>query len=369
MDRVRICLSPRAWNVLEEDMSTFGVEKTLAGMINAVVSSSWETSEASISLARDRKERELARALQEMKYLDTYRNDTLLLHFDQKKESLSSVEADLVSRLADSHASSLLKKVRAFPRGESRVIRLRKDVREIVGVGDGASCPEGKHYSKTSEYIKALVEFYAEKPLFEREGIIFGDLIAGLQREVEAASGDRRVLLLTLKTPTRPKYEVKPYRIMSDKGMNYHYLVCLSRPCSDPFEPYRVASFRVSRIESFKPYAKSHGSGSLTKAQVKSVEAAIKEKGVQYLVGDPFSCKIRLTEAGYGKFQSILHLRPIAKSVERLSDGGCIAEFDCTEMQIEHYFFKFGKDAEVLEPRLLRERFCEMHRAAADLCG
>ena len=39
--------------------------------------------------------------------------------------------------------------------------------------------------------------------------------------------------------------------------------------------------------------------------------------------------------------------------------------FQCTEAQAEFYFFKFGKDAQIVRPLRLREKFQAMYEAAA----
>ena len=39
--------------------------------------------------------------------------------------------------------------------------------------------------------------------------------------------------------------------------------------------------------------------------------------------------------------------------------------FYCTQQQAEYYFFKFGKDAEILEPATLRSRFQKLYLEAA----
>jgi predicted DNA-binding transcriptional regulator YafY len=38
--------------------------------------------------------------------------------------------------------------------------------------------------------------------------------------------------------------------------------------------------------------------------------------------------------------------------------------FKCTEAQAEFYFFKFGKDAEILEPEELRNKLANMYDEA-----
>ena len=77
------------------------------------------------------------------------------------------------------------------------------------------------------------------------------------------------------------------------------------------------------------------------------------DKGIPFLLNDVVEIGIRLTPEGISKYNSILHLRP--PYTRKTKDGLYI--FHSTEMQIEFYFLKFGKDAEVLYPQSLRNKF------------
>ena len=70
---------------------------------------------------------------------------------------------------------------------------------------------------------------------------------------------------------------------------------------------------------------------------------------------------VRLTEDGVRKYQSQIYLRP---SCSRAITGEGDYSFFCTPRQAEYYFFKFGKDAEILSPPGLRERFLSLYADA-----
>ena len=84
--------------------------------------------------------------------------------------------------------------------------------------------------------------------------------------------------------------------------------------------------------------------------------------GVQFMVGSEAEIHVKLTDAGVSKYRRQTHLRP---PLVRELDGTYI--FQCTTAQAEFYFFKFGKDAEILLPADLRERFKAMYEAAANI--
>ncbi len=60
-------------------------------------------------------------------------------------------------------------------------------------------------------------------------------------------------------------------------------------------------------------------------------------------------------------YRSMLHLRPqyLKKTDNR------IYEFNCSIHQAHNYFFKFGEDAIILEPKSLASSFADKYQRAA----
>ncbi len=81
------------------------------------------------------------------------------------------------------------------------------------------------------------------------------------------------------------------------------------------------------------------------------------------MVGNESEIYVKLTKAGVNKYHRQTHLRP---SLVREQEDG-VYVFKCTTVQAEFYFFKFGKDAEILFPIDLRERFESMYKDAANI--
>lgn len=79
------------------------------------------------------------------------------------------------------------------------------------------------------------------------------------------------------------------------------------------------------------------------------------------MVGGEAEIHVRFTKAGVYKYRRQTHLRP---PLVREQDD--VYVFRCTTAQAEFYFFKFGRDAEILLPVDLRERFKSMYEAAAN---
>lgn len=244
-------------------------------------------------------------------------------------------------------------------------IRLRNNIYDMVHPANGSDWPEGRYYATAGDYLKAVVEDYASRTFYEREGIICGEVLDTLNLELEPRLPDRRLLVIETAgrgVPTN-SFAVKPYAVLPDTGGNYHYLVGMSKRF-DTREPYKPVSFRISRILRVRPRPKSYASGKITQNELKSLKAALKKNGVQYLVGEASISRVNLSADGVKMFNSVLHMRPQPVSTVHLDDGSSILEFDCTEKQLSDYFFKFGSNAHILAPDTLAAAFEEKYESA-----
>ena len=102
-------------------------------------------------------------------------------------------------------------------------------------------------------------------------------------------------------------------------------------------------------------------SGHISKQEADRIQKDIANRNVQFLAGSDEQILVRLTEDGVRKYQSQIYLRP---SCSQAITGEGDYSFFCTPRQAEYYFFKFGKDAEILSPPGLRERFLSLYADA-----
>ena len=148
--------------------------------------------------------------------------------------------------------------------------------------------------------------------------------------------------------------------MFSDKGYNYNYLVGLSKEANAK-EDEIIASFRISNISSYKSTGRS---GRLSEAQKKEIAGKIHAVGVQFLVNNPETIAVRLTDKGKKMYERQAHLRPAYQTRIDNHDGTWTYEFACTARQVRYFFFKYGADAEVLYPAYLRDSFREQYEEA-----
>lgn len=316
----RVNLSSFARSVIEFDMSLFDPEGSVSGFLNRIITAFWESAEASVDLATEERRQQL---------------------------TSGGFEPEIVSRLVEEHRTLLIRKLQEYPSGDSLSFRLNNRNHKLL-YEDRA---ESTAYSAPSKYLKALFEEYARLSPSKRERIYYDSII---KQQLEPAMAGGNLLEVQLGSKA---FFVKPYGIMSDPFNSHLYLVGLSYSTGEALEKETIASFRISRIKQVKQKKQR---GKLSAEERRTVEKHLRQVGVQYLLGSSGQIKVRLSPAGRQAFLQRSYMRPVPEQVQ-----DDIYTFNCTQMQIQNYFISFGKDAEVLEPLSLRERFAVVYREAA----
>jgi len=267
--------------------------------------------------------------------------EILHLGIEESSPTLELLKKDLKKKL-ESKAGS-------YEGGETLTFRL--NIKNYNYLTKNPLCNENLYYTSISRYVKAVLEEYARLPLIKREPFLYKEHFDTITDAIQNAH------LLHISLQGAKEYDVYPYAIRTDLSETAHYLVCCSiNPETLKKEPH---SFRISGLKSVDS---TRLSGKLTKEDKKHIEQRIQERGVQFLsYADDIPIKIRLTPRGKQIYQNSPHLRPPYDT--ELSKGD-IYVFHCTESQARFYFVKFGKEAEVLEPKELREKFKAIYSKA-----
>lgn len=332
--RQHLNLSEYALNIIENDKDIFLDKPSRERMLNIIFSMYRDYADASIRTACER-----------------YREQ---LEMQTGAVPDSSTKADTISALVKSYRADLIKKSTAYPREHTFKFQLDRENYKYMADWRDTEEAYGEYGCR---YIKAVLEEYARKPYVEREAIICRNLIETVNACVESH------LALTVTLNNGVRYEIRPYGVFVDRGNNYHYLVGYSRKAREQ-EADKPSSFRISNIRDYKLY---YGrSGKITQLQSKELERRINSAGVQFLLQETDMICIKLTKRGKSMYESQLHLRPpFVKRKENL-DGTWTYEFYCTKRQTQVYFFKFGAEAEVLNPTDLRLLFASQYKKAVE---
>lgn len=343
--RQHLSLSATAWAVLQDDRQDFGGGRSWAGILNYVFAVYRDKADASISVAVERR-----RAQYEEKLVGV---------------AAPAVRKAVLEALLADYTEELIKKAAQNgatpPDKESFKFRLDRD--NYAFREQWLDSPDAQYYGgRFSRYLRAVLEEYAAKTVYQREAIYFDPQMRLIQ--ASAANGE----LLRIRLKKGSEFEVRPYGVLGDRQETYHYLVGLSRPdgTREPEKPY---NFRLSNI--VKLEVSFRRSGRLTKEERDKIEDRIRSVGVQFLGQQQETIRIRLTEKGRQEYGRQLHLRPAARERTAVDDGLYHWEytFNCTPFQAQTYFLKFCGKAKVVAPQSLRDIFAQEYRSGLRACG
>ena len=205
-----------------------------------------------------------------------------------------------------------------------------------------------------SQYFCRLLMSYCDKPLNEREQIIFRDNYELLD---EACKSNRPVAFTTIWNKD-VVHEVIPYQVVIGQGEMFNYLVCAEQ---DERSGVQVAkTFRLNRITNLN---RSNRMGTISDDVKRHLDMMLRY-GPQFAINDDEESCVRLTDYGEKAFSRIYYGRPCVDRVEHREDGHYYY-FMGSKDQIFLYFRRFGfDDAEVIAPESLRQKMISFHRDA-----
>ena len=337
-NKLRIPLSAFAAQVIESDCFSFSKKKTT--LINAVILNSYQNADCSISIRLKKYREELSGYSANLKLKG---NDELI------EKIITGKRKELEKAYA-----------KRYPSDVNWQITLSKRVKELL-TEDPYTSEELYYGQKPGHYIRALIEEYALKPYYMREEIAFKPIFDLANMAIDGQ------YILSITNHRGNHFTIKPYGIKSDPLSMFHYLIgynAINAPAKPGYKAASdILSFRMSRLDSVEIQYLS--SGKLTHKELETLESEIEKKGVQFVTSEKSIIKVWLSDAGIKRYESQAHLRPPVLSID--SKDHHIYCFECTDAQILFYFFEFGKDAKILSPSELAERFKIKYKDAFDL--
>lgn len=348
-NKQRINLSDRAYAVLLNDSDAFRAEdstkKQRSGpasyIINHIFRCFRETAHSSVALACQNRKVELEKALAPVQPAAAREHAIQLL----MEEYQTQLAEELGRRGEKGHGFSF-----------------RIDIENLSYLASEDSQRERRFYSdRVGDYIKAVLEEYAELPPVERERIYYRNILD----EIQLAIAQRTMLKLTMRTVSKGRngtanniLYVKPLGVQQDSEGLYNYLVGINATVKGG--PWAPGAIRLTSIKDAH-YLKQ--AAAVTKEERKFIKNEIRRNGVQYLSdsGSAGIVKVRFTPEGERQYYRILHLRPLYTT----HPEPLVYEFSCTRFQAETYFFRYGHNVKILEPKNLADKFMRRYQSAA----
>lgn len=349
-NKQRLNLSAKAYATLLNDIDAFRSadisvregREIPSHVLNRIFRCFRETARSSIALALTNRRMELEKLLAAIQP-DPARKKAIQLLLDDYQKQLVS---EAMRRSEKGHAFSF---------------RLDKNSMEYLAIGEGQH--EGEFYdNNVGQYIKAVIEEYAELPYVERESIYHKEF----RDEIQLGIAGGKMLKLALHSTKTVNGSVrsnlmyvKPVAIKRDSELLYNYLVGLT--ASSKEDPWSVGAIRLTKIKECRHLEQT---ASISGEKKKEIEDAIRKNGVQYLSASHVEkIVVQFTPEGERLYQQLLHLRPLFAA----NPKPLVYEFECTPFQAETYFFKYGHNTKILEPQSLATKFLRRYQSAARL--
>ena len=340
-NKLRIPLSAYASQIIEEDCFNFSLKKTT--LINSIIINYYQQAECTISLR-----------------IKDYRDEIERFLGSARANENKSVINTIITEKANSLAAKYTKKK---PADVNWQITLNKQVKTFL-TEDSYTREDLYYGSKPGHYIRALLEEYTNLPYYLREEIVFKNIIDRIN------SGIKEQSILNVKTAKGSHIFIKPFAIKTDPLSMFHYLIGYNINFNNPqnntsesfFNP-PVMSIRISRLSTVE--IQYTPSGALSPKEKRLLLNELEKKSVLFVSGKSTTVKLWLSDAGIRKYESQIHMRPLA--VEKDPDNYHVYIFECTEAQAFFYFFKFGKDAKILYPNSLALLFKRAYSDALNM--
>ncbi len=336
-NKQRVNISKSAYNTLEMDVKDFHLSSKDA-LINRLI------------LFRER------HLLDTDEHIRKYRTNLI---YDLNKIGVDISKSDIIDRLVDSEIMKI--KEQNFSNATHKrnqkgfYMRISKNARRWL---ESENNTEDLYYSSLEQFINTAIEDYAGKSNYERECIIFDEFIGRLSTYIK-----EKVWLNLYNAEHNTSSRIYPIIIDSDIMNTHAYLACYQPSEDGSLKPvtYRISSLS-SEVVPINGYDRM-----VSDEEYNKMREMILERGIQFLSSPAVDIEIRLNEFGIKAYERTLPLRPDYVSLRPVEGGDsnnkdAIYRFHCTEKQAEYYFFRFGRDAQILAPNHLRERFIALYK-------
>lgn len=206
-----------------------------------------------------------------------------------------------------------------------------------------------------SQYLRRMLMSYCEKPIYEREKIIFHEKVEFLK---EACASGREISFTTIYNP-KVIHHVIPYDLTHGSEERFNYL--LGQENNENLKKKMAVSYRLCRIN--RPTC-SITSGTIDEPIRRYLDLT-KRNSPQYPINEDTESCVRLSEFGQQLFKMIYFGRPAVIRREKEKDGDMLYYFQSPVYQLFRYFVRFNAaEAEVLYPEHLRERLRRFYESA-----
>lgn len=222
--------------------------------------------------------------------------------------------------------------------------------------------PDQQNY--LGDYLSKILNEYASLPYSEREKIYCYEVWRSINHKI------KKGIPFIYQDGSTQEY-LLPYKILTSIIAPYNYVLFKTwhpnnkKNHKPTLSCKRLLKINKHNIKNFEPDSDEY---IITAEDKKLYEGRLKEKDVMFIPQRSREAKVKLSEKGVSTYNSRIHMRPICTNIEDCQDGsGKIYTFNCSESQLEFYFFTFGNEAKVLKPERIRKRIQMRYEQALKL--
>ncbi len=223
-------------------------------------------------------------------------------------------------------------------------------------VAEDAFC---NYFDSYGSYFNTLLLDYFSEPMAKRETILYKE---NYDKLVERCQNQDAI---TITTRNKKSHKIIPYKLVQGHNGMFTYLLC--GEAADTFLNNEPNVNKVMEARCYHLYAIEHvdldksNNQKLTK-QVKQYLKMMMKKGPEHAINASEKAIIRMNEDGHELFQRVYNDRPIPDGKPEKDGDYYLYKFsDISTNQLFFYFRRFGPDAEILEPKSLRDRLINFY--------
>ena len=189
-------------------------------------------------------------------------------------------------------------------------------------------------YESASLYFRNLIYSYLSLKSYERENIIYNDILKKFNKAIE----NKRILKIKI---DNDEFNILPFKALNNLDDKYTYLLALKADRT----PFSINISKIINIIETKDYYK------LTTDEIDHLNLII-NKNIEYPNLTNEIVKIRLTDLGIKLYEKNYYNRP-----EYIKRSGNYFYFNNSLNQLFDYFMPFGKKCKIIENNKLKKMF------------
>ena len=239
---------------------------------------------------------------------------------------------------------------------------------DVISLMEAAGLSSKSYSSDCSAYYMQFVDKYFTLSLIDREKIFYKQLIDELE------DGIQNKYVFWIKNHKGRHITVLPYAVKDSDEIHKNYLIgfALKKEKEKDFYIYKnhidiplrniLFCRKVTKIDPQKQIHFNEQSDIVSYDGMKDdINKRLDADGILYLSGKLENVVVKLSDNGKEILLNRTQFRPNYKVNE---NDDHIISFMATQLQTFMYFFKFGADAEILEPEAYRKDFLNKYKEA-----